>query len=114
MEASIIACDQQIIDGVLILNNLTISVISESPLARLAFFIQTNDSNDTIYRYNFPVEILHNNEFVIDLHEYVIYNIPIHNTRGALKYQIYIRNVHNNQVYISCPLLTGEYSEIRL
>jgi len=116
MEASIIACDQQIIDGVLILNNLTVSIMSDSPLARFAFFIQTNDSNNTFYRFNFPDEIFYiqpSIRYSIRLTDYMSFDIRSPKVRGALKYQIYIRNMNGNQAYISCPLLDGEYFEVR-
>ena len=115
MEASITACDQQIIDGVLVLNNLTVSIMSDSPLARLAFFIQTNDSNDTIYRYNLPVKNWFFQpaiRYSIRLTYYIDFDIRIPNP-NALKYQVYIRNVNNDQAYLSCPFPDGEYSQVR-
>lgn len=118
MEASIIDCNQEITDYTLRLNNLTISLMSDSPIVRLAFFIQTHDSNDTVYGFNMPIDILTyvilpRIRYTIELTEYIKFNIHRPLLRGALKYQIYIRNTNNNRAYISCPLLEGEYFEIR-
>lgn len=74
--------------------------MSDSPLVRLAFFIRTDDSNDTIYRFNMPVEIIeirpqHN----IDIVDYTSFYIRIPNhLRGVLKYQIYICNMNGDRV----------------
>lgn len=119
MEASIINCQQEIIDGELLLNNMTISLISDSNVQRLAFFIQTNDSNFTIYSFNMPIEILSTLiipevRYTIDLTEYINAYIDRIYFIEPVKFQIYIRNDNNNLIFMSCPLLDGDYSRIRI
>lgn len=119
MEASIINCQQEIIDGELLLNNMTISLISDSEIKRLAFFIQTNDSNFTIYSFNMPMEIIGiaivpNVRYTIDLTEYINAYIDRIYFIEPVKFQIYIRNSNNNRIFMSCPLLDGDYSLIRI